>query len=402
MRANNRFGAPPLFRSTQFHHIVPDLGSEIKLFATDEPGKAEGFHPFDGGQMVLIINEAKSVKEEISDSLLRCTGYSHRLEISSPGPRSGFMFHHTHDAVAYPAPAELGKYYFRRVTAFDCPHITQAHIAQFAYDKGPDSPQYRSSILAEFSDFDMSNVITENDYSECLKRPPKPLGEDIGIGLDLAAGGDENACFVRKGNKIVHSFFFRNQDTDTACLIIDRQLEPWKTSDYTFRADNGGIGKAMIDKLENLSWTISRTNNQSPAYSKREFLNLGAEMWFYVKRLIQRRDILLTDGNGKEIHKLQEQLTTRLFRGFDTTQGKYALESKQEARASGRPSPDRADAFVLCFSTYHPVVAVPNKYARVPDLISTDELLKRERLGTLWKEVNILQPRRFSWIGAKI
>lgn len=399
-RANSKFGQ--LFRSTQFHHIVPDLGSEIKLFATDEAGKAEGFHPFDGGQMALVINEAKSVKEEISDALLRCTGYSHRLEISSPGPRSGFMFHHTHNAVPYPSPVVLGQYYFRRVTAFDCPHITPAHIAQFAYDKGVESPQYKSSILAEFSDFDMSNVITELDYAECLKSPPAATGDDIGIGLDLAAGGDENACFVRKGNRIIHSFFFRNPNTDTACLIIDRQLEPWKTSDYTFRADNGGIGKAMIDQLEKLGWSISKTNNQSPAYSKREFLNLGAEMWFYVKRLVQRRDIILTDARGQEFHKLKEQLTTRLFRGFDTTQGKYALESKQEARASGRPSPDRADALVLCFSTYHPSPPKVDPTIRRPDLISGEELLRRERLGTLWREVVPNKPKRFSWIEAKI
>jgi len=397
-RANKKFGQ--LFKSTQFHHVAPELGTEIKLFATDESGKAEGFHPFGDGDMAVIINEAKSVHQSIYDALLRCTGYSHWLEISSPGPRAGFMFKHVEGSVEYPNPVVLTKYYRRHITAFDCPHITKAHIDFVKFEMGEDSPWYKSSVLAEFSDFDITSVITEADWNQCIAKKVKSVKGDIGIGLDLAAGGDENACFVRDGNQVVHSFFFQQRDTDTACFLMDKQLEPWKKSSYTFRADNGGIGHSMIDKLESLGWNISRTNNQSPANNKREFLNLGAEMWFHVRRLIQRGDIILPE----KVNKLREQLTTRLYRGLDTTQGKFALESKAEAKASGRHSPDRGDAFVLCFSSYHPARnIVEEKTDPRDEKISVTELLKRAANGSLWNfGNNNRKPGRFTQLSGKI
>ena len=347
-KANKVFGK--LFTNTQFHHIVPELCSEIKLFATDDPGKAEAYHPDYGGEMALIINEAKSVQASIFEALNRCTGYSHWLEVSSPGGRSGHMYNEVADAIAYPAPAELGKFYYRKITAYDCPHISQAHIEDRRKKAGADSAWFRSSILAEFADIDTSSVIPETVLEMCLKEKILPYGDDIGIGLDLAAGGDETACFVRKGNCIIHSFFFRQENTDLGADYINSQLSTWKDSAYTFNADNGGIGLGYIDGLVKRGWQVQRRNNQSPARNKREFLNLGAEMWFKLKRLLERKEIIFPAN----IAKLQTQLTTRLFKGLESTQGKYALEAKPQARASGRPSPDRADAFVLCFYSYQP------------------------------------------------
>lgn len=375
-RANKRFGA--LFRYTQFHYVVPELGSEIKLFATDEAKRAEGFHPYGNGEMAIIINEAKSVKEEIFDALSRCTGYSHWLEISSPGPRSGHMFRMAGNSVHYPAPAQLGRFYFRRVSAYECPHIPKAHIDAMAYDKGEDSPWFRSSVKAEFADFDEPVVVTEHAFDKCLLNPPPNTGDDIGIGLDLAGGGDEDACFVRQGNRVVHKFFFRQADTDLAADLIDKHLAPWKSSNYVFRADNGGIGQAIIDKLVAKGWRIRRTNNQSPAFNKREFLNLGAEMYFYVKRLIERCDIVLPN-----VEKLRLQLTTRRYRGFDSTQGKFALESKQEARSAGRPSPDRGDALVLCFASYKTKLIKDAPKADAPKYLTLAQVLQLSHRGQL-------------------
>ncbi len=372
---NKRFG--PTFRSTQFHHIVPELGSEIKLFATDEAGKAEGFHPWHGGDMALVINEAKTVSEEIFGALSRCTGYSHWLEISSPGKRHGHMFRMVQDAIQYPAPAELGRFYYRRVTAYDCPHIPRVHIEAERKDKGESSPWFRSSILAEFSDFDEPVVISEYLFDQCFFNPPKPFGDDTAIGLDLAAGGDENAGFVRRGNRVIHEFFFRQPDTDLAATLIDEQLKPFKNSNYIFRADNGGVGRGIIDKLETLGWRISRTNNQSPAHNKREFLNLGAEIWAKVKRHIEAKRIILPNT-----HKLKGQLTTRYWAGDNSTQGKYALEPKPVAKASGRPSPDRADAFVLCFSSLSADVTQEQPKSN-QKLITVQELIRLSHEGKI-------------------
>lgn len=394
-RANSKFG--PLFKYTQFHYVCPDLGSEIKLFATDEAKRAEGYHPYGDGSMAIIINEAKSVTEDIFDALSRCTGYSHWLEISSPGPRSGHMFAAACVAQQYPGPAIANQYYYRRVTAYECPHIPLSHIEAMKIAKGEQSPWFKSSILAEFSDLDSPVVISEESWNKCALNPPKEIGNDIGIGLDLAGGGDEDACFVRRGNKVIHKFFFRQSDTEIAAAIIDTQLDPWRKIDYVFRADNGGIGQAIIDKLRTKGWRVIRTNNQSPASNKLEFLNLGAQMWFWLKRLIERVDIILP----VDVDKLKLQATTRNFRGLESTQGKLALESKQEARIAGRPSPDRADALVLCFYSYRPGYVVESK-EKPKHLITAEELVKLAARGLLRRNDQSTPKGRFTLLTGKV
>lgn len=375
-RANKKFGK--LFSFVAFHYVVPELGSEIKLFATDEAGRAEGYHPYHGGKMALILNEAKTIKEDLFDAIDRCTGYSHLFYISSPGRRKGKMYKSAGLAIHYPATPILGQFFCRKVTAFECPHIPKAHIDAMIYEKGENSPWVKSSIFAEFSDFAEPVVIPEYSWNKCLENPPKETGSDIGIGLDLAGGGDENSIWVRKGNKPIFDFHFTMSDTEVAADVIDKQLSPWKSSEYIFRADNGGIGQAIIDKLRTKGWRVRRTNNQSPAYSKSEFLNLGAELYFGVKRLIERIDIILPANNPT----LKEQLTTRRYKGEESSQGKLALQSKAEAKSEGLHSPDRADGFVLCFSSYRVARAEDKPKAPVKSY-SIRELLELERKGLL-------------------
>lgn len=395
-RANKKFGT--LFRYTQFHYVIPELGSEIKMFATDEAKRAEGYHPYGDGSMAIIVNEAKSVSQEIFEALSRCTGYSHWLEVSSPGPRSGHMFNVSAEAIQYPAPLEHSKFYFRRVTAYECPHIPRSHIEAMKIQHGESSPWFKSSILAEFSDLDSPVVISEETYDKWAKSAVKPSGADLGIGLDLAGGGDEDACFVRRGNKVIKHFFFRQTDTMLAANIIDLQLEEFKKEDYIFRADNGGVGQAIIDKLRSLGWKIIRTNNQSPATQKAEFLNLGAQMWFYVKRLIERLDIVPISG----VDKLRHQLTTRNFRGLESTQGKFALESKKEARLAGRVSPDRADAFVLCFYSYRPTSLIDAPKAKEKHYLTAEQLVQMAHRGMLRAPAEDEHKGRFTLLDGKI
>lgn len=377
---NRKF--PGLFKSVQFHHVVPELGSEIKMFATDDPGHAEGYHAWDAGGVMRIVNEAKSVEQDIFKAMSRWTGVTHDLCVSSPGKKSGVMYNRVADAIIYPNPPVLGKWFLRKVTAFECPHLTAAHIEGIIAEYGIDSPHTRSVIFAEFSDYDEPIIISEAFYDKCYSAKTAEVGNDIGIGLDLAGGGDEDACFVRRGNRVIHKFFFRQRDTDLAADLIDIQLAPWKGTDYVFNADNGGIGQAILDKLAAKGWRISRRNNQSPAFDKRQFLNLGAEVWHHVKRLVERCDIILPKG----VDKLREQMTTRQWTGLDTTQGKFALEPKPTAIASGRPSPDRADAFNLCFFSYRPLLRAQE--AEKKDgirYLTAEELLIAAHNGSLWR-----------------
>jgi phage terminase large subunit len=373
-----------VFDITEFHIECLLTRSEIKGFVTNEPGRGEGYHPFPDSptaEMMIIINEAKSIEEDMWTAFLRFTGFTHWLEISSPGPQAGHFYKVSTADTTIRAPGNhiLGIRYVRFVTAFECKHLEREAIARTINEYGENSPHVRSSIFAEFTALGANTIITVDSITairEAIQNSRiERNGEDIGIGLDIAAGGDETALTVRRGNVVIDRRYFIQSDTLIAMHMINTYLLSFKNSDYIFNADNGGIGQSSLDYLINAGWRVNRRNNQSPAGNKLVFLNLGAEIWYHTKRLIERQFILLPDDDPKLI----QQLTTRQLKSGETSQGKIALQSKPEAKAQGLPSPDRADSFCLCFFSYRPEFYETPVAAPKPILSFEDWLLAQKQ-----------------------
>lgn len=335
------------------HILNTATGSEIVMFVTDEVGRAEGYHPWNHPEsaVTIILNEAKTVPDEIFDSLSRCT-YSRWIEVSSPG-RTGGKFHkHSTSARGWLEGYESGKRIFRRITSYDCPHISRSKIESDKYEMGENSPLFRSKHLALFTSIE-ENVVIPSELIERAARRDNGC-EDIELeatcGIDLAAGGDETSLYCYKGNVKVHELHWRESDTTkTVAKILEelRMLESaHKLKDYNVCMDDGGIGQGMIDNIVKAGWCVTRVKNQSTAYNNVQFGNRGAEIWFNGRRLFEDNLVKLDADKDK---KLIEQLTSRYYKQSEAL-GKFVLESKKEARANGHGSPDRADAWVLCHS----------------------------------------------------
>lgn len=338
------------YHSTEFHHrheVAPGdtRGGQIKLFATDEAGRAEGWHPLTPtGRLLLVVNEAKTISAPILAAMDRCRGYSGWYEISSPGIRSGAFYknYKLSSKFADGAIAEPFKYFSRKVDAFQCPHISKEEI-QLVLDKhGYSSYIYQTSILANFAETIADVVIPFSLIEACESVPYMP--GDIGIGLDCAAGGDETVVYVRRGNKPIAFHYFQESNAVKSAEILNEFLAGYKADDYIFNADNGGVGSGLLDNLENLGWVINRKHNQSPALFNKLCLNYGAESYRYVRDLFEARNIIPPTDE-----KTLLQLSTRKD---SNASGKFKLEPKKAVRAAGGESPDRADAFVLCFDSY--------------------------------------------------
>lgn len=341
-RVNELFG-DGFIRVRQRHMTCETTGSEIVMFATDEGGQAEGYHPWEKGSwMLLIVNEAKSVAPEIFQAIERCTGYTHQIFISSPGEPSGDFYK------AYTS----GLYKTRKVTAFHCPHIKQRDIDKTAILYGKSSPLFRSKILAEFTSIGSLVVIPIEQYERCIKEAKEIDNNRLGrrAGIDLAAGGDETVISVFQGNKQIALEGFHTPDTVEGVDMIVRRLEAWELEPSNVYADDGGVGRSIIDQIWRRKrnkggyWLINRVLNQSPAVTTSEYGNRGAELYFNFQRLIQESLVVLIDDP-----KQKTQLTTRKYKQGAAT-GKLTLQSKADARAEGMESPDRADATVLAFT----------------------------------------------------
>lgn len=369
---NNHYGEP-VFKITRRFIKCLKSGSEIRLFATDEAGKAEGYHPLEpNAEMAIIVNEAKSVAPEIFGALSRCTGYNYWLNVSTPGEPMGDFYDSFTNWV-----------YKRRVTAFDCPsHLGKDHITEIRRKYGEASAIYRSQILALFTAVGGQCVIDQDEFntllSWCKSGSVRWVKGRVSIGIDLAAGGDENAITVVNGNAIAETLYFREKDTVATEERVSKFLDRYK--DAEIYADDGGVGHAIIDRLVRRGYKINRVLNQSRAFNPALFGNRGAEMWYGVKRLIEEK--LFYFGELKDTDLLYKQLVYRHYKKNETS-GKVTLESKSEAKANGHPSPDRADSLILAlsFTNIDTIARAEKKKAVGPIGYTYDELRDQKYIG---------------------
>jgi hypothetical protein len=336
-------------------------GSEIIGFVSDEPGKVEGRHPFPesaDNKMFIIINEAKSIKDTLYEAFSRFTGYSHWLQVSSPGQRSG-QFYKSVEISDFNA-LTLGKNFTRRVTAFDCPNISRAHIEQTRLKHGENSYPYRTGIMAEFWE-SSEDVVIPGEL--LLYEPPhkstynlQPRG-----GLDIGLGGDPSEFWVVHGNSCLYHAETSTTSPNTLHDWIISQLVLAKARFGLLPADvsgdAGGIGAPILKRVCEAGYELRLVNNQSPAYDTNSYANIGAEMYFRVKRLVEL-GVIVAPKNFPVYGKWLKQLTTRKY--FNNDKQRIQLEAKHKAKGRLGFSPDCADAYVLAYSGY-PVEAFLSK-----------------------------------------
>lgn len=345
-RINNILGRE--FFETKYLNITcPETGSEARLFVTNKAGRAEGYHANPGAEFAFIVNEAKSIEDELRPGFLRYSGWNYWIEVSSAGSKSGVFYRNTIDpeAVHYPNPLRLGYNYVRRIKLKDCPRLVESDVRlkKIIREFGVGSPVYLSVVNSEFSDDSDVLVLIKPSAVEYQDPAPNDYNLPLVAGVDLALGGDETVVSIWQGNRRVAQRTLRERfEPDLHLWLID-VFNEYKLIPENIAADAGGLGKPIIHRLIAAGWNVNPFNFGGAAKNKTYYLNRGAELWNHLKRLTEERVLVLP----RDDYKFMEQLTSRRY---TYSNGKMKLESKEEARARGEESPDRVDAAVMAWS----------------------------------------------------
>ena len=313
-------------------------GSRCIGFSTNDPGKFEGHHALDHEKspLLMIIDEAKSVQDEINEAKERCQP-TRELLMSSPGKPSGFFYEACKGKQAH-------RYKHFHVRAHDCPHISKEWIKEQAETYGTDSAFYRSMVEGEFtSDPNELGVIRVEHLERCLKTPSEWTNRNerrVFIDISWAANGDENVLALRRGNKItIEDTWVGDGNTINTAHRFIKNLNRLKSeiglSSSEVFGDNGGGGHGVIDVIREMGWNINRINNNSTSKESDKFANISAEWWFVLAKKIERNEIIIPDDAI-----LKQQLLSRKYEV--DLKGRLRLESKEKLDKS----PDRADAVV--------------------------------------------------------
>lgn len=369
--------------STKYREYTIDFGegsvSHIYCYATDEPKKAEGYHPMEfGAKMVLMVSEDKTVPDDINVAINKCTGYTHRVHVSTPGAPIGHFYDYCMTAVKRESmkdvlqvtPTDWIEYH---VPASKCSHLSTNYIQQMKRDLpgGEHGAPYKSQVEAEFCVTDEMVVIPYTYIWRAVKQPKCSWKAEMfnTAGLDLSDGGDETVLAIRNGNKLIKVIPFRFQDTEDTITFLDTTFRENKldNSQSKIFGDCGGLGKPMLDRLKRMGWkNIHYVDNRSKAARPLVYKNRGSEVFFHMRDLLEHNELILINDD-----LTMKQLGGRYYKLVD---GRiHQLLSKIEQKSKGYRSPDRADAVNLAFWNFEGEFIEIGDEHKLPYEVPTDD-----------------------------
>ena len=222
-------------------------------------------------------------------------------------------------------------------------------IQAWVDDYGEDSDFVKVRVKGEFPSASENQLIPVSLAEEAASRKPDKKQYEFApavIGVDPAWSGSDNlAIVVRQGiwSKVLEVMPKNDDDMRTAGKIARYQDVYGATAVFIDMGYGTGIFSA--------GKTMGRTNWRIVPFAEKAmkdgFANKRAEMWSEMKDwladggCIDNNDTLIKDLTAPEV--------------FVNKSGKLQLESKQEMKKRGMPSPNIADALALTFA--YPVSA---------------------------------------------
>lgn len=315
-------------------------GGRIIGFATDSGAKFEGFHVQPDCPLMIIIDEAKTVDDDIFVARDRCNP-TYQLDISSPGGNLGRF----HDAFKKERTAK------HEVEITDCPHITPVRIEAMREEYGEDSDIYRSMILGKFAKGNETGKIVQfADYERCVAKPP-PWQEGRRTAFcDFADSGDLCIVATRNGNQLAFKDVWQ-PDGDKARVAerFETNLRELQAEGYELFGDEDGTGHGYITALNLRGIRIRGVRNNAPSSKPKVWYNLNAEQWWKfadqvakcrwrlpaceqadtAKRQLCSRHQNYVEKDGKKI--------------FGRADGVLQVQPKRKEKG---PSPNHADALI--------------------------------------------------------
>jgi len=319
-------------------------------FTTKETNQTIGkFQGFKGRNVLVVVTEAQAVEDNIYEQIegIMTSDNSKLYLAGNPLRTDGYFIRSFSDPT------------FKNFT-FSC-YESPNYIAgkevipgmvgkKWVDDKeirwGKASPLFAARVLGEIPKQAINSLISFSDL-EKAKEVEGSKGYRV-LGIDPARFGDDSTAFADvEGGKI--NWVEEHQGlatTETEGMAI-KFLE---ANEYDFVVvDEGAMGAGIFDHLTE---EIPRINKAKKFHTElvpfnfgsgpfdEKFADLGTDAYFWVCDLISSGKVKMIDHP-----ELFSQLSARKYK-FNP-KGKMKLESKEDLKKRGLPSPDIADALVM-------------------------------------------------------
>lgn len=239
----------------------------------------------------------------------------------------------------------------RQIDSRDVPGTNKKQIQKWIEDYGEDSDFVKVRVRGQFPSASALQFISTEDVDAARGRHLRPEQFDFApvvIGVDPAwTGDDEFVIFLRQGlySKCLATFPKNDNDIQMAQHIL--RFEQEHKADAVFIDGGHGTGIYSAGVSWGRDWQLVWFGEKSAdpgCMNKRVEMWSGMRQWLKTGGAIDPKDdVLYADLIGPELVQA----------GSIKQSGKMQLESKEDMKARGIPSPNRADALALTFA--HPV-----------------------------------------------
>lgn len=179
-------------------------------------------------------------------------------------------------------------------------------------------------------------IIPREKIKAAMERTASRDGGRV-VGADIARfGADRTQIYEREGMQVISEKTLTKKDTQTSARVIHDVAKGARIV-----VDDTGVGGGVTDKLKDMRDIVTPINFGAKAKNKKKYPDIISEMWFEFAEMIDQ--VGLPDDP-----ELLQELSSRHFKY--TNDERRKVESKEDyKKRTGRRSPDKADALLLCF-----------------------------------------------------
>ena len=316
----------------------------------ETPEAMAGVH---SDNVLLVIDEASGIPEKVFEAAAgSMSGEScSTLMLGNPVRTSG-SFYESHHRLK-------SEWYTMHVSCVDSPRVSKEFIKEMAVRYGEDSSAYYVRVLGKFPKIDDETIISLSLVEDAQARDIIMSEHTPRIwGLDIARfGTDSSVLAERQGTVITKIEVWKGKDLMQLTGLVHSKYNNLGPSEQPIEimVDSIGLGAGVLDRLKELGLPARGINVSESPSMRGQYINLRAELWFRMKEFLEARDCKLP----KDESLFSELVSPRY--SFSST-GKLKVESKQDMKKRGLPSPDRADAVILTLASEPAMAMFGKKY----------------------------------------
>jgi hypothetical protein len=307
-------------------------------FRTSRPEQPEAMAGLHSQHVLLVADEASGVDEAVYEAAggSMSTPGAITLLIGNPTRSTGYFWRvHT---------LERDRWHCMAVSSVDSPRVSRDYVDEMARRYGEQSNAYRIRVLGQFPTTDEDTLIGAELVDSAMARDvPLDLTVPELWGLDIARFGADASVLIKRRGYVVTEMPRRWRNIDTMALAGAVKAEydfADRNKPQLIVIDSVGVGGGVVDRLHEQGLPVLGVNVGETPSNRARFVRLRDELSFKLKEWLATRRCRLPRDD-----QLRDDLCALRFRF--TSDAKLQVESKDQLRARGLPSPDHFDALML-------------------------------------------------------